>query len=123
MVSSSESTAFARQSMPIGEPMEGSRILICSSGGLAGIGEPGEIYFGGDFIARGYLGMPELTKEKFVLDRFPGAQGTRLYASGDLARRGAKWALDRCLPLHPEERGRERERERDTGREREREET
>ena len=74
--------------MPIGEPMEGSRILICSSGGLAGVGEPGEIYFGGDFIARGYLGMPQLTEEKFVLDRFLGADGTKLYASGDLARPG-----------------------------------
>ncbi|CAE7722591.1 mycC [Symbiodinium sp. CCMP2592] len=82
------------QSMPIGEPMEGSRILICSSGGLAGVGEPGEIYFGGDFIARGYLGMPELTEEKFVLDRFLGAEGTKLYASGDLARWRESGILD-----------------------------
>ncbi|CAE7916270.1 mycC, partial [Symbiodinium necroappetens] len=82
------------QSMPIGEPMEGSRILICSSGGLAGVGEPGEIYFGGDFIARGYLGMPQLTEEKFVLDRFLGADGTKLYASGDLARWRESGILD-----------------------------
>ncbi|CAE7501149.1 mycC [Symbiodinium sp. CCMP2456] len=82
------------QSMPIGEPMEGSRILICSSGGLAGVGEPGEIYFGGDFIARGYLGMPQLTEEKFVLDRFLGAEGTKLYASGDLARWRESGILD-----------------------------
>ena len=32
--------------------------------------------------------MPELTEEKFVLDRFLGAEGTKLYASGDLARPG-----------------------------------
>ena len=58
------------QSIPIGAPMGGSKILLGTQGGLAAIGEPGEILFGGSFIARGYLGMPELTAEKFVPDKF-----------------------------------------------------
>eukprot|EP00930_Biecheleria_cincta_P030701 TRINITY_DN21279_c0_g1_i1.p1 TRINITY_DN21279_c0_g1~~TRINITY_DN21279_c0_g1_i1.p1 ORF type:complete len:1391 (+),score=203.76 TRINITY_DN21279_c0_g1_i1:129-4175(+) len=76
------------QSIPIGLPIDGSRVLICTaSGGLAGIGEPGEINFGGQFIARGYLGLPVITAEKFVPDEHEGSQnGARLYRSGDLAR-------------------------------------
>ncbi|NOZ57793.1 MAG: amino acid adenylation domain-containing protein, partial [Calditrichaeota bacterium] len=74
-------------SLPIGRPTGGSRIYILSPS-LEPVPAmvPGEIYVGGVGVARGYLGRPDLTAEKFIPDAFSGEEGARLYRTGDLAR-------------------------------------
>ena len=69
--------------VPIGVPIAGAATYLLNvAGGLAGIGEPGELFFGGPFLALGYLGSPSQTALRFVFHASLG----RLYATGDLAR-------------------------------------
>ncbi|MGV9450285.1 amino acid adenylation domain-containing protein [Streptomyces sp. NPDC003635] len=71
----------------VGRPLDDLRVhLLDRHGRLVPVGVPGEIHVGGPGVARGYLHRPELTAERFVPDPF-GPAGSRLYRSGDLARR------------------------------------
>lgn len=72
--------------VPIGRPLPGTRVLILDQMlRPVPIGVPGEICVGGDHIARGYLGRPDITAERFVPDPFGPDAGARLYRTGDRA--------------------------------------
>ncbi|HEY5705829.1 MAG TPA: amino acid adenylation domain-containing protein [Terrimicrobiaceae bacterium] len=58
------------------------------------IGAPGELYIGGDGVARGYHNRPDLTAEKFVSDPFRSQSAGRLYRTGDLARYRSDGTID-----------------------------
>jgi amino acid adenylation domain-containing protein len=72
---------------PIGRALADLAVyLVDPVGRPVAAGVPGELLVGGAGVARGYLGRPGLTAERFVPDPFSGAAGARLYRSGDLAR-------------------------------------
>jgi amino acid adenylation domain-containing protein/non-ribosomal peptide synthase protein (TIGR01720 family) len=73
-------------SVPIGKPVANTQLYVLDRNmNLEPIGIMGKLYIGGEGLARGYWGRPELTAERFVPDPY-GEPGGRLYISGDLAR-------------------------------------
>jgi amino acid adenylation domain-containing protein len=79
----------------IGRPIDGTRALILDRWlGLAPAGVPGELALGGAGLARGYLGRPDLTAERFVPDPFAERPGERVYLTGDRVRRRPEGDLE-----------------------------
>ncbi|MCC5615449.1 amino acid adenylation domain-containing protein [Nostoc sp. CHAB 5836] len=73
--------------LPIGRPIANTQIYILDCHLQASpIGVPGELYVGGDGLARGYLNRTELTEKSFIQNPFNDDNCDRFYKTGDLAR-------------------------------------
>jgi amino acid adenylation domain-containing protein len=73
--------------IPIGKPIANTTVYILdASFQTVPIGVSGELFIGGDGLARGYWRREKLTAEKFIKDPFSTEPGARLYKTGDLAR-------------------------------------
>ncbi len=85
-------TGALRGTVPIGHAIDGARVTIVDARGEpAPDGERGEIHVGGPGVARGYLGDPALTSDRFVAG--PDDAG-RVYRTGDFARRLADGQIE-----------------------------
>ncbi|OKI08161.1 non-ribosomal peptide synthetase [Streptomyces sp. CB02923] len=83
---------------PMGRPVRGSRAYVldhCLRPAPNGVA--GELYVAGACLARGYLGRPDLSAERFIADPYGalhGAPGSRMYRTGDLVRRRADGTVE-----------------------------
>ncbi len=82
-----------RETIPIGRPIANTQCYVLDRHGEpVPVGVEGELYLGGEGLARGYLGQADLTRERFVTLHLAGAK-RRLYRTGDRVRYQADGAI------------------------------
>jgi amino acid adenylation domain-containing protein len=86
-VSEEEVGGRGRASVPIGRPIANTEVYILDRElDPAPVGVRGELCIAGSGLARGYVGRPEFTAERFIPDLLGGKEGARLYRTGDVCR-------------------------------------
>ena len=81
--------------IPIGRPIPGATVYVLDAN-LAPVprGIIGELYVAGPGLARGYVGHPDITADRFIPNPLSEYPGTRLYRTGDLVRWNTNWNLE-----------------------------
>ncbi|MGP0012761.1 MAG: syringopeptin non-ribosomal peptide synthetase SypA, partial [Pseudomonas sp.] len=86
-----EITSAGNGGIPIGRPIGNSQVYVLDARRQpVAVGVPGELYIGGQGVAKGYLNRAELSTTQFVADPFSAREGALLYRTGDLGR----WKAD-----------------------------
>ncbi|HEX3682331.1 MAG TPA: amino acid adenylation domain-containing protein, partial [Bryobacteraceae bacterium] len=94
MLTTRDGSELSGADLPIGRPLPGVRVYLLDEHlRLAPRGAEGELCIGGVGVARAYLGMPDLSAERFIRDPFSPDPAARMYRTGDLAR----WNADGTL--------------------------
>ena len=76
-----------QEKVPIGKPINGTQVYILDEAlALVPLGAVGELYVAGDGLARDYWGLPDLTSDRFLRDRFSTLSEAKMYRTGDLVR-------------------------------------
>jgi len=79
----------------LGKPIDNTFIYVLNTEFQpVPVGYPGELFIGGDGLARGYFNLPAMTQEKFLPDPFSDIPGARMYRTGDLVQQTEEGKLE-----------------------------
>ncbi len=79
----------------LGKPIDNTFIYVLNTEFQpVPIGYPGELFIGGDGLAKGYFNLPEMTRDKFLPDPFSNRPGARMYRTGDLVQQTEEGKLE-----------------------------
>ncbi|WP_338125273.1 amino acid adenylation domain-containing protein, partial [Pseudomonas congelans] len=90
-----EITSVGNRGIPVGRPIGNSQVYVLDTlRQPVAVGVVGELYIGGQGVAKGYLNRPELNATQFVANPFSDDAGALLYRTGDLGRWNADGVIE-----------------------------